>query len=353
MASQSPDFKYKPKNKLISKERLSSTGNINSQAAHQDVGEYDPPNHVTLATLALQYSKKELASYTEFRVAGISKASIPWTKRCSKTFWNVTKGIISKEHCDALRAHLSERYTDIYAPRKVMNFATASLKYLAKTHFDTRYQAFDLFLEMPKGLNARKYVTSRIVTREDVENLLHAIKTAFENGEIGKNHYMNYRAIVLFAAFTGQRPQATIARLSVRQFRNAVSQEKPVLDILPEQDKIRMQHYCPLHPQVVEALLPLLDGRRDNELIFEQLSFQHWLRRNEVCLLHRNSRIVNGDLRKFCEQMGDILQWDQSNKNYILTHGVSGVDWRCYKSPRPTPVFDIYMKYWGDVELAG
>ena len=26
-----------------------------------------------------------------------------------------------------------------------------------------------------------------------------------------------------------------------------------------------------------------------------------------------------GDLGKFCEQMGDILQWDQSNKNCIMT----------------------------------
>jgi hypothetical protein len=54
------------------------------------------------------------------------------------------------------------------------------------------------------------------------------------------------------------------------------------------------------------------------------------------------SRIVNGDLRKFCEQQGDMLQWDQSSKNYIPTLGVSGVDWRFYKSPRPEP----YTKYW-------
>lgn len=58
-----------------------------------------------------------------------------------------------------------------------------------------------------------------------------------------------------------------------------------------------------------------------------------------------NAHFVPGDLRKFCEQQGDILQWDQSNKNYILTHGVSGVDWRFYKSPRPGPVFDVYMQY--------
>jgi len=144
---------------------------------------------------------------------------------------------------------------------------------------------------------------------------------------------------------------ATIARLTVRQFKEAVKLEKPVIDVLPEQDKIRMQHYCPLHPQVVEAMLPLLDGRRDAEPVFEQLSFQQWLRYNEVQLLHSGARIVNGDLRKFCEQMGDILQWDQSNKNYIMTHGVSGVDWRFYKHPLPDSVYDVYMKYWADVSF--
>ncbi|HYC20613.1 MAG TPA: hypothetical protein VEF35_08385 [Candidatus Bathyarchaeia archaeon] len=43
--------------------------------------------------------------------------------------------------------------------------------------------------------------------------------------------------------------------------------------------------------------------------------------------------------------MSDIMQWDQSNKNYILTNGVSGVGWRFYKHPLPATVYDIYMKY--------
>jgi hypothetical protein len=135
-----------------------------------------------LASLELRFTKKELLDYTELRLAGISKASVPWMQRNSRIFWNNTKGVIRKERCDALRAHLSARYTDIWAPRKVMNFATAFLKYLAKTHFDPRYQTFDLFLEMPKGLKVRKHVTSRIVTQEDVENVLYAIKLSFENG---------------------------------------------------------------------------------------------------------------------------------------------------------------------------
>jgi len=105
------------------------------------------------------------------------------------TFWDATRGVLSKEKCDALRDHLSARYTDIYAPRKVLNFTTAFLKYLAKTHFDARYQAFDLFLEMPKGLKVRKHVNGRVVTKADVENVLCSIKTAYTKGEIEKDLY--------------------------------------------------------------------------------------------------------------------------------------------------------------------
>jgi hypothetical protein len=311
--------------------------------------EYHTPNNQGLASLELKYTKKELLDYTEFRLAGISKASVPWMKRNSRIFWDNSKGVISKERCVALRAHLSARYTDIWAPRKVMNFATAFLTYLAKTHFDTRYQAFDLFLEMPKGLKVRKHVTGRIVTKEDVENVLYTIQKSFENGEIDSDHYLNYRALVLFAAFGGQRPQATIARLAVGQFRAAVNHQKPVIDVLPEQDKIRMQHYCPLHPQVVDGVRPLLDGRRNDERMFKQLPFERWLKQHKIQLLHCDAHFVPGDLRKFCEQQGDILQWDQSNKNYIMTHGVSGVDWRFYKHPLPENVHDVYMQYWKDM----
>jgi len=49
---------------------------------------------------------------------------------------------------------------------------------------------------------------------------------------------------------------------------------------------------------------------------------------------------------------GRHTAWDQSNKNYILTHGVSGVDWRFYKHPLPEHVYDLYMKYRKDVNFA-
>jgi hypothetical protein len=254
VASTGRLFEYKLQNGLIGPEYPHSMSGVSSPAASEDACNCRTSNSENLATLILHYSKKELKNYTEFRVAGISKASIPWMKRCSLTFWNVTNGTISKERCDALRKNLSTRYTDVYAPRKVLNFATAFLKYLAKTHFDTRYQAFDLFLEMPKGLKTRKHVTNRIVTEQDVENVLSAIERTYQNGEIDAEHRLHYRAIVLFSAFAGQRTQATTTRLTVDQFRTAVNQKKPVIDVLPQQDKIRMQHYCALQTALIRTV---------------------------------------------------------------------------------------------------
>ena len=289
--------------------------------------------------------------YTNWRAAGLDRKSANWMKKATQILWKATQGEISKATLDVVRDITLGKYSSFYSKRKVLNFAKGFLKYLTKTTFDTRCLAFELFLEMPKIGKTRKHVTSRIVSKEDVKNLLKAIEQARQSGRIDDSHFLNYKALILFGAFTGQRPLATTARLIVGQFKEAVEMEKPVLDVFPEQDKIRMRHYCPLHPQVVEAMWPLLDGRRDDAPVFEQLSFQQWLRYNEVRLLRSDVRIVNGDLRKFCEQMGDILQWDQSNKNYILTHGVSGVDWRFYKHPLPDSVCNVYMEYWANVSF--
>jgi hypothetical protein len=49
--------------------------------------------------------------------------------------------------------------------------------------------------------------------------------------------------------------------------------ENPVVHVKASQDKIKMEHNVPLHPHVVEALHPLLDGRNDDAPMFEYNSF--------------------------------------------------------------------------------
>jgi hypothetical protein len=61
--------------------------------------------------------------------------------------------------------------------------------------------------------------------------------------------------------------------------------------------------------------------------------------------------LLSGVLLKFVGQRGDIIQWEQSNRAYILTHGVSGVEWSHYRHPLPEYVYDVYMRYWKDVIL--
>ena len=289
------------------------------------------PNNTGISTLTLPFTSDDLIGYLELRSAGLAPKSITWLKKSARLLWNATNGFISVPTLQNLRNHVIEKYRDTDAKRKVLQFARAFLSYMSKISFEQRYTAFDLFLQLPRAVKEQKRVTDRIVTKEDVENVLTVISEAYVKKEIETCHYLNYKAIVLFGAFTGQRPLATIARLTVGQFRDAIALDKPIVNVLPSQDKIRMQHYCPLHPQVLGAILPILEDRRDDERVFKQLSFQQWLRHNDVRLRYSGARVVNGDLRKFCEQMGDVLQWDQSNKNYIMTHGVSGIDWMHYK----------------------
>jgi integrase len=205
---------------------------------------------------------------------------------------------------------------------------------------------------MPPGVvKDRKRVTARIVTKADICNILQYIERAEQEGKISPERSAQDSAFVLFGAYTGQRSEATVAKLTVGQFREAVAADKPVLQVGSSQDKIRMSHYVPLHPRVVRALERLLTGRNDDELMFAHSSFKQWIKRQKIPMSRFQKHFALGDLRKFAEQQGDVIQWHQSNKNYIMTHGVSGSEW-LYKNPLPEPVYDVFMKSWRDVELS-
>jgi len=80
--------------------------------------------------------------------------------------------------------------------------------------------------------------------------------------------------------------------------------------------------------------------------MFGYNSFNQWRKRQKIRLSRISGHFVLGNLRKFAEQHGDVIQWDQSNPAYILTHGVLGVEWAHYRHPLPEYVYDAYMRYW-------
>jgi hypothetical protein len=75
------------------------------------------------------------------------------------------------------------------------------------------------------------------------------------------------------------------------------------------------------------------------------------VKRQKIFPKRMPTHFILGDLCNFAEQYGSVIQWDQSNRAYIITHGVSGIDWKHYKHPLPEQVYDMYMHYWKDVHF--
>jgi len=225
---------------------------------------------------------------------------------------------------EALRKYALDRFCSSHTQAKFLGYARAFLSYLTKTSPDSRYESFRLFLELPKAVKTCKLLTRRIVTIEDVQNVLSVLKSRYKRGELDEQHYVAYNALIVFVAFTGQRPYATISRITAGQFEEALKfrSSKPTLDISADQDKIRMAHYVPLHPRIIEAVEPLLDGKKGDELMFPLCALIQWLIRgreagNEIPLRRRNGYFVLSDLRKFMEPHGDVIGWDSSNRAHL------------------------------------
>ncbi len=309
-------------------------------------------SNVSLSTLELSFEFEQLRDYVERRKYGLSEYSVDWIERASQGFWDVTEGMISKGSMEAFRLFVLTKYHSIWSHGKTLSFAKAFLSYLTKLHFDARYKGFHLFLDLPKTVKVQKRVTARIVVPDDIERVLANITVAEHDGRIGKVRADQYRAFVLFGAYTGQRSVSTMARLTVGQCREATQSNPPCLLVKASQDKIHMEHYVPLHPAVVRALTPLFNGKKDEELLFAYNSFQMWLKRAKIPLSRVNLHFVLGDLRKFAEQHGDAVGWELSNRAYVLTHGVCGVEWTHYRHPLPENVHSIYMQSWTNVSFA-
>ena len=305
-----------------------------------------------LTVCQLQYTKDELDFYTRSRSQDINQKSVYWIVKAGEYLWEQTRGEISQKTITSLYTHTLEKFTSLDSWGKILNFTKSFLKYLSKLHFDARYQNFALFLEMPKTRKDRKTVTSRIVTKVDITHLIDGLIAAYQAHLLSDESMVNYVGITLCGAFTGQRIEATMKKITVGQMRTALKSDPPVLHVLPSQDKIRMEHYVPIHPDIIPIMTQLVEGKEDNIPVFELTSYQTWLKRHGIPLSRAPEKMFfPSDLRKFAEQHGDVIEWSQSNRAYILTHGVSGVDWSHYKHPLPEFVHQVYMRYWGAVHL--
>jgi integrase len=310
---------------------------------------------------SFKFSKAELDRYVAHRKEGLAPKSQDWIDRASQALWDCTHGEISQTNMEALRTFVLWKYSSIDSHRKAVGFAVAFLNRLSKTRGNPRIKSFEVYLELPKAVRARKTMTGRVIRREDIAEVFKRIAGAMTEATLTESKarkYRNYRAFALLASYTGLRP-STIQRLTVGQVKTALKEDKPALHVLPEQEKNRVEHFVPLHPKVVEALKEVLTNdfgkKGDTEAFFMYNSFENWLERQRIPLPAgldpTEAHLWLKDFRKFAATFADVINWQENNRRIVMAHDLKGVSWSSYKAPQREDVYDKYMEAWKDIDL--
>ncbi len=207
--------------------------------------------------------------------------------------------------------------------------------------------SYHSIFERPKNRQPIKLLTSRIIVQEDIQKALAAIN---HDPELSDAKKLNYHTSILFLSYSGQRT-ITASRLTVSQFKTALEQNPPVLTVNAEQDKIRMEHYVPIHPVLIPLIEKVITGKTNEDLVFDYLGLQRWLKYHPISMSHTRGKMQQRDLRKFFEQKSDEIGFNDANKNFIMSHGVSSINWTSYKQFLPENVYKRYMDCWKSIKL--
>lgn len=62
-------------------------------------------------------------------------------------------------------------------------------------------------------------------------------------------------------------------------------------------------------------------------------------------------KLETKNLRKFFEQILDSIGFNDANKNFIMSHGVSSIKWTSYKQFLPENVYARHMECWKKVKI--
>ena len=213
---------------------------------------------------------------------------------------------------------------------------------------DARLLSYHSLFEEPKNRKAQKVLTTRVIVDDDIISLISAIRSDDKVPDFKKE---NYQALILFLAYSGQRV-VTASRLRKEQFAAAISSEPQILTVEAKQDKNRLEHLVPLHPVIIPYLERVLKhDMRECENFFDYLGLQRWLKFHPVSMKHTKGKVEVKDLRKYFEQKSDDIGFTDANKNFIMSHGVSSVNWQSYKQFLPETVYRNYMEKWGDITI--
>jgi hypothetical protein len=298
----------------------------------------------------VEFSQQDISDFLDYRCKGINPNTCRQIRSITTVIWELSQGRITPR--------ILNDYTDYYMAKsesqdmrnKYYNYAKAFLKYLFKIRMENNILTLIAIFEKPNYRKEIKLMTSRIIVTEDIEHAIQTIRDAPVDYSYRPQWKLNFITALRFLAYGGQRPM-TVQKLTVGQFRKALSQDPPVLKVEAKQDKIRMAHFVPLHSSLIESIKTLIEGKQDKDPMFEIVPLQTWLKNHHILMEKTEGHLMLKDIRKFFEQKSDEIGFNDSNKNFIMSHGVSSINWQSYKQFLPENVYKRYIECWGSVEI--
>ena len=291
------------------------------------------------------FTRDDLESYTAHKVLGLARRSQQQIRMISKFIWDELGGTLNRANLQKLAEFYLGRYHSNSSQHKCFVYTRNFLSWLYKYRLDQRLLQLLNTFEKPK-VRTPKRLTTRIITMDDVNALIEHVK---QDTSLIEAHRQNFMGQVLFLAYTGQRP-LTMARIDREQVSHSLSQSPTGLDVNAEKDKIRLEHLVPIHPNLIPVLQNIMDNGYASRVFLDD-SLRRYLQGANIPLSKADGRIQLKDLRKFFEQKSDEIGFTDANKNFIMSHGVSSVNWQSYKQFLPETVYKNYIERWGSVKL--
>ncbi len=298
--------------------------------------------------------KKAVAEeYLKYRTSRIkSKKSIYWIRKSVEDYLNFAKYEINRDKLMEFQNWYKSKYefeTQAKYHSNLRNF----LEWLYKKTGNPQFRDLKEVFEPPK--KDSKKLNPILIREPDIHNLIKAVWKRDPTPYLKLKHISG----ILFAAYTGQRPDSTISKITVDELREAIRRDPPLLWIPEEKDKERFPHWVPIHPVLrdwleayVEVYDPTLEKKQSRGLAFSYYSMRKLFDRLNIKAVHTGRKISFSHLRKFFEQMcNNVLMIHPGLRDYIMAHNTGSLDVQSYDGKLPSEIYEQYMAAWRKVNL--
>ncbi|WP_456469640.1 hypothetical protein [Archaeoglobus sp.] len=299
-------------------------------------------------------NKSVVAEYFEYRLSRVkAEKSHYWIKKSIMDYLKFSKYKIDRDSLMRFQNWYKSKY-EFEGQAKYHSNLRNFLEWLYKKTGNHAFRELKDILEPPK--KDSKKLNPILIREPDIHNLIKAV------WEKDPTPYLKLKHItgILFAAYTGQRPDSTIAKITVDELRETISRDPPVLWIPEEKDKERFPHWVPIHPVLrewlqayIEHYNPELEKEQVRGIAFSYYSMRKLFDRLNIKAIHTGRKITYSHLRKFFEQMcNNVLMVHPGLRDYIMAHNTGSLDVQSYDGKLPSEIYGQYMVAWGKVNLA-